>query len=513
MKINLGYIGTILSLFIISGAASGDGISIIKLSSESIPFSEIRDPVNDSLYNVFDLDPATSALFSDFSVQFSVPFTADELKIINGNSRQFTQLGRLRDIEITLYTTGVIEDKIKDKSGVKKNRPKPIIKDKNLKNEKSKDLKDNNIPAKDKLPGKQPEIEDKKNDSESKNSGELTALSTYEELQPVTGILNNPLAEEPGKPVSSDSEEMQKDKTDIRDTVKTSSDKKNYSEKKTPANKKKPSAKKEKKTVTDKKKTSLPAVSAKKEPAKKNEIKKEPLKADFKKENKPAKDDIPFKKMEGLTRIENDSEGRVIINVSLKDIPREQSIKFGSVYTIAAMEIRKRDDSNYAGSSSELPYISGINFYNKGKQLTFQGLEPLKKGYEERFVKALDASIADKIYSAFDQDKELTRVFFKKNGKIEYRDRYKCLKKNDPDCTSAAMPDMWMIRDGRLYMRFMNDWIPWKYELEYTPEFMNGAESESDSRQWLKLYYKKGSGFSENFLYLEKSDTQRWGWE
>ncbi len=343
-----------------------------------------------------------------------------------------------------------------------------------------------------------------------------------EDLQPVTGILNNPLAEEPGKPASSDSEEMKndkaskvksvKEKTDIRDTAKTYSDKKKSSDKQTPANKKKPSAQKEKKKVTEKKKTSLPAVSVKKEPAKKSEIKKDPLKTDLKKENKAVKDDIPFKKMEGLTRIENDSEGRIIINVSLKDIPREQSIKFGGVYTITAMEIRKRDDSNYAGSNSELPYFSGINFYNKGKRLTFQGFDSFKRAYEERFVKALEVSITDKMFSVFDHEKEVTRVFFKKNGKIEFRDRYKCLKQNDPDCTSASMPDMWMIRDGRIYMRFLNEWVLWKYELEYTPEIMNGAESESDSRQWLKLYYKNGSGFSENFLYLEKNETQKWGW-
>ncbi|OQA63297.1 MAG: hypothetical protein BWY38_03199 [Ignavibacteria bacterium ADurb.Bin266] len=74
------------------------------------------------------------------------------------------------------------------------------------------------------------------------------------------------------------------------------------------------------------------------------------------------------------------------------------------------------------------------------------------------------------------------------------------------------MPDKWSIHSGKLLMRFKNEWIPWKYELEYTPEFMNGAEREADSRQWLKLYFKNESGFSENYLYLEKSVNQDWGW-
>jgi hypothetical protein len=41
---------------------------------------------------------------------------------------------------------------------------------------------------------------------------------------------------------------------------------------------------------------------------------------------------------------------------------------------------------------------------------------------------------------------------------------------------------------------------------------MGGAESESDSSQWLKLYYKNNNGFTDNYLYLEKSKNQEWGW-
>jgi hypothetical protein len=144
--------------------------------------------------------------------------------------------------------------------------------------------------------------------------------------------------------------------------------------------------------------------------------------------------------------------------------------------------------------------------------LTIQGLETLKRNYEDRFVRALDISISGKIFSAYDNDKEITRMIFRKNGEIEIRDRYKCLKKDDNNCTSAMMPDKWMIRNGRLYMRYAGEWISWKYELEYTPDIMGGAESESDSSQWLKLYYKNNNGFTDNYLYLEKSKNQEWGW-
>ncbi|HRX48273.1 MAG TPA: hypothetical protein P5120_12200 [Spirochaetota bacterium] len=516
MKNNISYICIILSIIIISSTAFSDGISIKNLSSELIPFSENRDPANDSLYNAFDFDSATSALFSDFSVQFNTPLTADEIKIVNGNNGKFKLYSRLRDIEITLYTINTAdENKIKP---VKKEKIRKTIKDnKRKKDTESKDTIDKQTPAGDKQPEKEPLKNDKeKKDSETESSGELTALFLNGELKPVTGILNNPLAEEPVNPVSSDSEILQEDnavkeKTDIRDSGKTSPDKKKSAEKLIPANNKKPAA--IKKTVTDKKKTSLPVVPAKKDASKKIKKRKTASKSAIKKENKPEKDDIPFIKMKGITVVENDSEGRVIINISLKDIPGEQSIKFGRKYTVTAMEFRKRDDSIYAGSYSVLPYFSGINFYNKGKRLIFAGLETQKREYEERFVKALDISISDKKFSAFNHDKEVTRIFFRKNGRIEFRDRYKCLNVNDSDCTSAAMPDMWMIRDGRLYMRYMKQWILWKYELEFTPEILNGSDSEPDSRQWIKLYYKNETGFSDNFLYLEKSNNQEWRWD
>jgi len=513
MKKQITSVILILSLFVLPGTASVDGISILKLTSEPVPFNDLRDPVNDSLYNAFDIDPESSALFSDFSIHFTVPVTLDELKIINGNTRQFKQFGRVRDIEITLYTTKEIEDKKSIKSVDKKFKSKQIKKDQKIKKDKSSEEKKNQAPVKDKQPDKEPLKDEKNKNSDDKNNGGVTAFLDPEIFAPVTCILNKPLAEEPGKPVHVDVEEIQTDKsenkkTDIRDSGKTSIKKNGTKEQITADDKKKKAAiPKAAKQADKKKKTLIPSPIIKQDAAEKSLNKKNSVKT----ETSPATGEIPFKKMEGITKIENDSEGRVIINVSLKDVNREQSIKLGGVYSISAFEIRKRDDYNYIGSNSDQPYLSSISLFYKSKRLIFQGLDPLKKEYEQKFVKSLELSIADKVFSAFENDKEVTRVFFKKNGQIEIRDRFKCTKKNDIDCTSSFMPDMWIIRNGRLYMRYKNEWIPWKFELEYTPEIMNGAESESDSRQWLKLYYKNETGFSENYLYFEKSKDQEWG--
>lgn len=499
MKKNIRRIVILIGIFIISGTVYGDGISILKLTSDSIPFNEMRDPVNDSLYNIFDTDPVSSALFSDFTVQFNMPVTVDEFKIINGNSSQFKKFGRLKDIEITLYTTSVKDDKKSNKPPLKKTNNKKTEKSIKIRNEQSNDEKEN-LPVEENKQNKKPEKdkEDKKNDSDKKNSGGLTAFYKTDILLPVIGELKNPLAEEPGNSVMKETgikelDKPQKEKTDIRDSAKSASEGKKEAGKKTFTEKKKKAEGGNTNKVTDKKGIT-------------NHHDK------LKKETPAQNDELPFKKMEGKTKIENDSEGRVLVNVSLKDIPEEQSIKLGGIYIITAMEIRKRDDFNYPGSDSELLYFSGLGFYNKGKRLTFQGIEPLKKVYETRFVKALDLSLAGVVFSSFNNDKEVTRVFFRKNGNIDIRDRYKCFRANDPDCTSALMPDKWSIHSGKLLMRFKNEWIPWKYELEYTPEFMNGAEREADSRQWLKLYFKNESGFSENYLYLEKSVNQDWGW-
>ena len=226
MKKNIRRIVTLIGIFIISGTVYGDGISILKLTSDSIPFNEMRDPVNDSLYNIFDTDPVSSALFSDFTVQFNMPVTVDEFKIINGNSSQFKKFGRLKDIEITLYTTSVKDDKKSNKPPLKKTNNKKTEKSIKIRNEQSNDEKEN-LPVEENKQNKKPEKdkEDKKNDSDKKNSGGLTAFYKTDILLPVIGELKNPLAEEPGNSVMKETgikelDKPQKEKTDIRDSAK-----------------------------------------------------------------------------------------------------------------------------------------------------------------------------------------------------------------------------------------------------------------------------------------------------
>ncbi|PKL15356.1 MAG: hypothetical protein CVV49_21455 [Spirochaetae bacterium HGW-Spirochaetae-5] len=98
----------ILLLFLMPAllhSVTDEGISIVKLSMEPIPFNERRDPVTDSPYNAFDGDLKSAALYSDFTMEFSKPVTIDQIKIINGNASDksfFKKQNRERDIEITL---------------------------------------------------------------------------------------------------------------------------------------------------------------------------------------------------------------------------------------------------------------------------------------------------------------------------------------------------------------------------------------------------------------------------
>jgi hypothetical protein len=317
----VNHIVIIVIFVLVYGIATGEEVNVIKLASEPVPFNEMREPVNDALYNAFDNDKDTAALFSDFLVQFNVPIIADEIKIINGNRWKFSEFSRLKDLEMVLYTTGGNGDSKDSKTFKKRDKEKKIKKERI------------------------------KKDSDIKNTKDLTGYLS-DEIPPVIGKLNTPLAEEPMKPVLSETEKSQKDKStikkiDIRDSVNTSTGGK-ISKKKSTA------VKKENKQEKNKKKI-IPGSSIKKETLiqTENKTKRKPSNAKIKKKTKSAENDVPFKKMEGVIKIENDSEERVLINVSLKDISGEQSIKLGGLYKIKAIEFRKRDDFYYKGTVSK----------------------------------------------------------------------------------------------------------------------------------------------------------------
>ena len=101
---------------------------------------------------------------------------------------------------------------------------------------------------------------------------------------------------------------------------------------------------------------------------------------------------------------------------------------------------------------------------------------------------------------------------FRKDGRIEFKDRYACSKTGDPDCTSSVMPYRWKIENGRLYMMYGRDWLLWKYQLDSAGNVLDENASFNPPR-WLKLYYKNGNSFSENYLFLQRSEQREWRWE
>jgi len=143
----------LLSIPVVLHSVNEEGLTITKLSMEPIPFNERRDPVTDSPYNAFDGDLKTTALYSDFTIEFNKPAAIDQIKIMNGNvsaSENFKRDNRERDIEITLYTVAIKSDKkvkvksIKTRPKKQETKKEPV----NDKDIKIKDSKDKTLPEK-----------------------------------------------------------------------------------------------------------------------------------------------------------------------------------------------------------------------------------------------------------------------------------------------------------------------------------------------------------------------------
>jgi len=121
----------------------------------------------------------------------------------------------------------------------------------------------------------------------------------------------------------------------------------------------------------------------------------------------------------------------------------------------------------------------------------------------------LSDSLSDETFLMLENNEIALRVTFRKNGKLEFYDRFKCAKKGDPDCTSLAMPDAWRVTDGKLMMKYHTIWRVWKYELDSQNDMLSES-GEYESPRWMKIYFKNGNGFSNKYLNLVKSDEGIW---
>jgi hypothetical protein len=273
------------------------------------------------------------------------------------------------------------------------------------------------------------------------------------------------------------------------------------------------------KKPADTKKTVKPETITVKPPAeKKNEpetaVKKEnkqEIKKDTRKQTaeiKPA-EDVKVIKMTGVVRIENDKDGRVLVYTSLKDSMGSQNIDLKGEYSVTKIDFRTRDDEYYTGSMPDRSAITEINLFNNGKRVTVQGIDALKKSYVERYTQKLKDSLTDETFIMYENNDVVLRMKFRKDGRMEFFDRFKCSKKGDADCTSLSMPDMWKVADGRLLMRYHTLWRVWKYELDSQNDMLSDDEEPLPPR-WMKLYFKSDNGFTDQYLELYRSEKGIW---
>jgi hypothetical protein len=245
-----------------------------------------------------------------------------------------------------------------------------------------------------------------------------------------------------------------------------------------------------------------------KKPEVKKEAKKD-IKKEEKKEEKKPEEKISVKKMTGIVRIENDSAGRVLVYASLKDSMDFQNIDLKGRYAVTKIDFRTRDDEYYAGSESDRSGITEIGFFNGGKRIPVLGIDQLKKSYAERYSKTLAESLSGGIFIMYENNEVVLRMTFKKDGSIEFYDRFKCSKKGDADCTSLSMPDRWRITDGRLLMRYHTLWRVWKYELDSQSDMLSD-DLRLEPPRWMKIYYKSDNGFTDKYLDLIRSEDAIW---
>ncbi len=233
------------------------------------------------------------------------------------------------------------------------------------------------------------------------------------------------------------------------------------------------------------------------------------------KNRKPAADktlieDTSVKKMAGVVKIENDSLGRVLIYTTLKDTVDPQTLDLKGKYAVTKIDFRTRDDGYYTGSEPDRSGITEISFVNNKKIIPINGIDTMKKNYSDKFSKKLTESISGETFLMYENGDVSLRMTFRKDGVMEFNDRFKCSKKGDADCTSLMMPDRWKITDGKLYMRYHTLWRNWKYELDSQSDMLGESSDESDPPRWLKLYFKSDAGFTDKYLDLVRSEKGVW---
>jgi len=330
---------------------------------------------------------------------------------------------------------------------------------------------------------------DEKQDMEKKESTVTEIKKTNPEEKEAVKIDPDKPVEKIVLPEMKKKEEKKQEKQQLKKTTQKSGKEKTKKEK----------SKKDKSHAPDKKTEENKTES-------KTSDKKKVLKIDKEKKT----EDVKVKKMTGIVRIENDNAGRILIYTTLKDSMEFQSISLKGEYTIKKIDFRTRDDEYYTGTEPDRSAITEISFFNKSKKIPFAGIDSMKKSYTERYNKALTDAISGQTFIMNDNNEIILRLIFKKDGGIEFFDRFKCRKKVDPDCTSLQMPDRWKITDGKLLMRYHTLWRVWKYELDSQSDMLDEENTFIEPPRWMKIYFKSENGFTQNYIDLQRSDNGVW---
>jgi hypothetical protein len=416
----------------------------------------------------------------------------DKIMIMNGNSssnEKFKKDNRSRDVEITLYTIEIKPDNTENKTDAK--------------NEKNNDIK--------KEPDKKTEVDEKKDNNTEQDSKKQNEEDKKENNTPEKIIQNfNYYMEEnislrfvageiiPDEDKNANEVELDKvmDKINIQILGEKKDTKDNIDKKKTQTKStaKKPTAKKINNKKTTNSKTGKTNTS--------NSAKKAIPKQTVTKKDKPA---ATITKKSDVIKLENDSEGRVLVSISLNDSMEYQGVDLKSRYMIRRIDFRTKDDEYYKGSEPDRTAITEITFFNKGKKLPFKGIDAMKEKYIANYNQALRESISCMNFVIYENNDVSLRLEIKEDGAMEFIDRFKCKNKGDSDCTSAMMPVMWRITDGRLYMRYHTIWRLWKYELDSQSDIINHSEY-SEPPRWMKIYFKSDNGFADKYLNLVRRD-------
>jgi len=151
----------------------------------------------------------------------------------------------------------------------------------------------------------------------------------------------------------------------------------------------------------------------------------------------------------------------------LEDRQEFQTFNFKESYKIDKISLLAFGSEVYKGTTYNDTCITEIEFYYKGKKILINNIDNLRNDYLKRLDNTLRDAFNNREYT--EAQAGYSRIFFGKNGTVDFSDAGSC---NDDDvfvCTSKFVPRFWSIKNSKLYMRNSNNesWKLTRYEFLY----------------------------------------------